>query len=358
MGDLHMKKTIVCVVLCLLMLVSNVAAVSADGNYADNGVCLEVGTYEYETDTAYDYTLFYVAPSEVGKYIITCEEQLIGIASYNDMWVMITPTADTVNTNVIERECSSVGQGIIIAVGSGDGLVSITLAQEDLVQKEEVPWTIYENRVTPEKFTFSGDAAALLAVNTADTTVDSAVLGADGYYHLNAANGPILYAKVKDTKMSLATVMEHGGLKNVVQDADNTILSKTDYNAAVGDYIACADSKTSLYPLTIDLIEVFRRVGAYQGWYGSTGFVGGELDDAWMFACYYNEPSEEPTPAGDVNLDGTVDLNDATGLFYHVNGLSELGKEALVAADINVDGAVDLNDATMLFYIINGLSEA
>lgn len=351
-----MKKTIVCVVLCLLMLVSNVAAVSADGNYADNGVCLEVGTYEYETDTAYDYTLFYVAPSEVGKYIITCEEQLIGMASYNDMWVMFPPTADTVNTNLIEWSCSSVGQGIIIAVGSGDGLVSITLAQEDLVQKEEVPWTIYENRVTPEKFTFSGDAAALLAVNTADTTVDSAVLGADGYYHLNAANGPILYAKVKDTKMSLANVSSYGQLKEVVKDEDGNTISKTDFNTAVDAYVSCADSKTSLYPLTIDLIEVFRRVGAYQGWYGSTGFVGGELDDAWMFACYYNEPSEEPTPAGDVNLDGTVDLNDATALFYHVNGLSELGEDALTVADLNADGMVGLTDATALFYQINGLA--
>lgn len=355
-----MKKAIICMALCLMLLVSNVAAVtvSAEDNYVDNGVYLEVGTIEYETDTAYAYTALHIAPSEVGKYTITCEEQKIGIASYNDMWVMITPTADTVNTNTIEWECSSVGQGIIIAVESGDGAVAITVTQAPLEQKEEVQWTIYENQVTPEAFTFTGDAATLLAVNTADSIVDSAVLGADGYYHLNAANGPILYAKVKDSQMSLATVMDHGQLKEVVQDDNNNIISKTDFNTAVGEYIACADSKTSLYPLTIDLIEVFQRVGAYQGWYGNTGFVGGTLEDAWMFACYYNELSEEPTLVGDVNLDGTVDLNDATSLFYHVNGLAQLGDDALAVADLNADGVVGLNDATALFYVINGLTEA
>lgn len=65
----------------------------------------------------------------------------------------------------------------------------------------------------------------------------------------------------------------------------------------------------------------------------------------------------EPTDGvkGDVNGDGTVNLNDATTLFYYVNGLSELAEEVLAAADLNADGAVNLNDATMLFYTINGL---
>ncbi len=352
-----MKKSIISVILCVALLLSGVTAiaVSAEDNYIDNYAYLEVGTNEYETDNAYAYTAFHFSPSEVGKYTITCGEQPLGIASYNDMWVMIPPTADTINTDTLEWECKSVGQGIIIAVGSGDGLVSITVVHEELVQKEEVQWTYYENQVTPEAFTFSGDTSALKAVNTADNVVDEAVLGADGYYHLNAANGPILYAKVKDPQMSLATVMEHGGLKNVVQDADNTVLSKTDYNEAVGEYIACADSKTSLYPLTVDLIEVFQRVGAYQGWYG-TGFVGGDLEDAWMFACYYNELSEPVL--GDVNFDGAINLADATKLFYHVNGVSELEGDALAAADLNADGAIGLNDATLLFYIINGASES
>jgi len=59
---------------------------------------------------------------------------------------------------------------------------------------------------------------------------------------------------------------------------------------------------------------------------------------------------------GDVNLDGKVDLNDATALFYHINGLAALDGNKLLAADVNGDGNVDLNDATALFYFLNGLS--
>ncbi len=61
-------------------------------------------------------------------------------------------------------------------------------------------------------------------------------------------------------------------------------------------------------------------------------------------------------PKGDVNLDGNVDLNDATRLFYYVNGMVRLSEDALKAADYTDNGTVDLNDATRLFYYINGLA--
>ena len=357
-----MKKAIMCVVLCLMLLVSNtvVTAVSAEDNYADNWVYLEMGTATYETDTTVAYTMLHFAPEETGKYTITCEEQQIGTASYNDMWVMITPSADTVNLHSIEWSCSSVGQGFIIAVESGDGAVTITVNREDLVQKEEVPWTIYENTVTPEAFTFPGDSTALKAVNTGDAVADSAVLGADGYYHLNAANGPILFAKLNDGAISLQAMLDYGQIKEVIQDENKDIVSRTDFNNAVTEYVSCMDSQTGLYPLTADLIEVYQRVGDFKGWYG-TGFVGGDLEDAWMFACYYQEDLTSlggvETEAGDVNRDGAIDLNDATAMFYFVNGLTDFDEDTLAVADYNGDGDVNLNDATAMFYLVNGLAE-
>ncbi|MBE6763278.1 MAG: hypothetical protein E7553_02835 [Ruminococcaceae bacterium] len=59
--------------------------------------------------------------------------------------------------------------------------------------------------------------------------------------------------------------------------------------------------------------------------------------------------------AGDVTGDGVVNLNDATSLFYHVNGLATLDEAVLGNADLNEDGKVDLADATALFYQVNGL---
>ncbi len=343
-----MKKAIFCVALCLMLLVSNVAvvAVSAEDNYADNWVYLTVGEAEYETDTAYEYTVFHFEPEETGKYTIACSEQPLALAGYN--WVTVSLSADTVNANSIEWSCSAVGQGIIVAVASGDGAVGITVTREDLVQKEEVQWTIYENTVTPAAFTLGGDSKALANVSIKDAAADEAVLGADGYYHLNAADGPVLYANVKDAQMSLATVSSYGQLKEVIKDENGEVVAKIDYNTAVADYISASDSKTGLYPLTADLIEIFQGVGSYQGWYGENGFVGGTLDDAWMFACYYGK-------VADVNYDGAVDAADAVAVFAHINGTASLTGAPMIAADLNADGAVSLMDAVKTFYIVNGV---
>ena len=352
-----MKKSIFCVMLCVMLLVSNLAAlaVSAEDeeNYVDNWVYLEMGAVEYETDTTVAYTAFHIEPSQAGKYTVSCDEQKIGILSYSEFFIPAAPSADTISQNAVVWECTEVGQAIIIAVESGDGAVTITVTREDLVQKEEVQWTIYENQVTPTAFTFTQDAAALKTVDTKNSVADTAVLGADGYYHLNAADGALLFVNL-NSPMSFPSMIELGRVKEVVQDEDLTVLSKTDFNEAMAEYTACMDSKTGLYPLTVDLMAVYQRVGNYMGWYGADGYVGGELEDAWMFACQYIDGyTTMGTPEGDLNGDGAADTDDAAALFYYINGVGELANAE--DADFNDDGVVNLYDAARLFYAVNGL---
>ena len=52
--------------------------------------------------------------------------------------------------------------------------------------------------------------------------------------------------------------------------------------------------------------------------------------------------------AGDVNGDGTVDINDATAIQRHLAELTTLTDSELAAADTNGDGKVNINDATHL----------
>ncbi len=63
------------------------------------------------------------------------------------------------------------------------------------------------------------------------------------------------------------------------------------------------------------------------------------------------------TVVGDIDGDGTADLNDAALLFYVVNGLDTLTDEEALVADINGDGVLNLYDAARLFYFINGIIE-
>ena len=56
---------------------------------------------------------------------------------------------------------------------------------------------------------------------------------------------------------------------------------------------------------------------------------------------------------GDVNLDGVVDITDATKVQQYVAELVELGKKEFKAADMNGDGKVDVTDATEIQRAIN-----
>ena len=75
-------------------------------------------------------------------------------------------------------------------------------------------------------------------------------------------------------------------------------------------------NKDGLYPLTADLMTIYKNAGAYAGWYGEDGFLGFTEDDAWMFACYYVPGTEDeeadntvvvPLPTPEEGKDVVVD---------------------------------------------------
>lgn len=315
------------------------ASQKLDG-YAYSETNLALGTGDYVLDAEYAYTVILFEPSEIGKYTITVSNGLIAVVSYNGMWVTIEPSAETVTETTAYWECGSVGQSILLAVTSADASASISVEKEELIIVE-IPWTKYENTVTPRPFTFAGDEDALLYVDTMDNVLDAAVLGKDGYYHLGSADGPLLYANLNDTLMSLSAAMSYGQMRYVVKEGDE-IVAKIDYNEALAEYVACADS--SLYPLTYDLILMFQNVGNYQGWYGEGGWVGGDLDDAWMFACYYLEEEETVYSPYDVDGNGIVEQADAEMLMSILVGNTETD----VLYDFDSDGKLTIYDCVLL----------
>lgn len=311
-------------------------------NYVQSDESLSVGTKEYRMVPDCIYTVFYFEPTEIGNYIFTASNGLVALVSYNGMWVTIEPTAETVTENSFEWECRSVGQSILVAVITDDATVNLSVEKEEIVIVE-IPWTVYENKFTPVPFTFEGNEDDLLYVDTFDKTCDIAVQGADGYYHLGSANGPLLYACLADFQMSLAAAMEYGQLKDVIYEGD-TVVQKINYNQALGEYLACTD-ETAYYPLTEDLMIIFRGVGKFQGWYGADGWIGGNLDDAWMFACYYFEQEEPAYVFGDIDGDGKAGKLDYFKLKTYL-----LGKEIdyddgmLSRSDIDGNGKIEKVD--------------
>ncbi len=241
------------------------------------------------------YTVYTFTPSQTGTYTFTAGQgTTMGIVSYIDLWVQTDPAdfASVVVEDTIVWDCEAVGQSIKIAVISDSAVADINLERSDL-NVQSFQWTEYENTVAPTDFTMDGDKEELMYVDFEDDVIDQAVLGADGYYHLNAANGPILYANLNDSMLSLFDAYCYGRLKATVSATEGV-----NYNAAFKEYYDCSDE--GYYPLTDDLIQMFKHIGTSQGWYVTDGWIG-DAEDAWLFACYYFE--------GEIN-DGGLDDGD------------------------------------------------
>ena len=341
-----MKKAFA--ILVVLALLTMPCVVLAEENYINSDTYLSNGTNDYALDTAYEYTVFTLEPTAIGTYYIACEAAPIGIVSYNGMWITIDPSDETVKENVVSWNCTDVGQSIWIAVKSVSDSTSITVSDKELIIVE-IPKEEYVNKANVSKFTFEGDADALTYVDTEDDNVDSAVLGDDGLYHLNSKNGPVLYVDLDDPLMNLQDALSYGQIKSVVYDGDK-VVKVIDYNNAFTKYLNAADTDTLLYPLTEDLMTIYKNVGAYQNWYGEEGWVGGTEEDAWMFACYYDENYVDPSQIvlGDVNANGEIEKYDYIAVKRAVMKTLTLTDDQLKIADVNGKDGVEKYDYILI----------
>ena len=385
-----MKKAL-CFIIAAVLLCTPVAIFAENvdeawdigENYVYYGTYLSVGSADYTMSTLYEYTLFGFMPDETGEYTFEVADGTIGIVSYNAMWVTVQPGADTVTEKSVSWSCTGVGQEIWLAVKTGTETANVTVTAEEsqVVVIEKIP---YVNKTTPVPFEYSGNVDDLKNVNIMNSTVDTAVLGNDGYYHLNSADGYILYANLSDPQMNLYTASTYGQLKGAVYNDEGQLVSITDYNEAFLQYYECADSVSFLYPLTDDLIEMFKEVGANMGWYGAEGWVGGKLDDAWMFACYYTDAAYIVTVNGvdtQVTAGATVEISTAAfenrdGAYYRfdawtgdiadvadtnaaittvvVNGNLEINADYYLIGDVKVDGMLNAMDSNTMRRMVVG----
>lgn len=285
-----MKRSMMKALAAALVLVMLVLPVSV---FAEEGVTyellgtLELGEKTYES-SALAYTVVTLEPTEIGKYTISTSNSTLGIVSYNGYWVTDEPTESNVTQTSVDWNCTAVGQKTLIAVLSKPEGLNITVAKDGIVI-DHYPTVYYENKTKPQRFTFDGKKSDLVYVNVEDGVKSTAVLGADGFYHLDGANGPKLYACLNETMMSLFDVRDPGQLVAYVYGEDGKVEYKVDYNGAFDEYWACVDTATGFYPLTNDLIVLFKNVGDFQEWYGEGGWLGVDAEDGWMYACYYKE---------------------------------------------------------------------
>ena len=164
------------------------------------------------------------------------------------------------------------------------------------------PWFVYEPKVALAPYTLPADAV----VREFDLTGDYTLVfnEADGFYHLDSADGPLVLARLAEPSKyldSFKTILEYTAIRRYFFDENGEFLKKEEYSNCVLAYLEYVDENAGVYPLTEDLKYIIQQHGDYAGWYDEDGgqylFVdanGNPLNGineeiSWLFTCCYIE---------------------------------------------------------------------
>ncbi len=394
-------------IIALLLALATALSLASFGAFADD-VTFEylydadpftsIGSFEVTPLATVDVTGYCFTPDAAGYYCISLltEDAVLHNVTGSPFFANYGSVNEEgmIFFNVSE---AAVGSSCLFGVQyNGTVTVLVEVASNDDPTPPEPTTEDYENTVAPENFTLAleeGQSLTYVNINEEHT----AVLGDDGFYHLDSADGPILYFDLKKAPYALSTIVQSAAIRDAVRDEDGNIIKIVNFTDAVIEFINCADD--NIYPLCYDLIHIIQTHGEAQGWYDADGqncwLPNRENlveDTAWMYACAYiegtsedddssedvsdDEPSEvvsddettedvsvedgssddvsseeevaEPSILGDVNGDGTVNSLDAAQILKYDAKLVEFSVAQLLVGDVNGDGAVNSLDAAQV----------
>ena len=121
-------------------------------------------------------------------------------------------------------------------------------------------------------------------------------------------------------------------------------------NAALdhGRAAAAALLKTWCKYLNQDqVVEIFKQYAVDLGDPGFDNTYGWGMLDFSNFNINATPP-KKPAQIGDVNLDGKVDVKDATALQRYLAEIASLTDKQLAVADANGDGKINVSDVTAI----------
>ena len=298
----------------LVLRVTQTKAENPKSYYFGTTYTANVGaTYVTMTQTNV-VTYFTFTPTQEGLYRITASDPNAEISYWGGSVHFVSkreinggvPT-NTFDVNVKESE---LGNTYIIGVeGVTDCILVIERTGSAELDETDIPWEVYEGN-PPTKIYGSNPGQNLTYVDlTGKTSSFKAVLGSDGYYHLNSASGKLLYVNLGANAryISMYTMLGVSGvggtkLGRTFYNSDGSVLKKEDYTECMIAYVNCRAPQSTtttyayeVYPLTEDLVYMLQNGGEYMGWWDETSanFLFAELGSkfnpelGWMFAVCY-----------------------------------------------------------------------
>ena len=225
-------------------------------------------------------TVFEFEPTEVGVYTFTVPTgAVIGYWGAGSFFL----TDPGSSSNSCQWTCTSAGQSAFVGVSGVEGAVNVNVAKtgdyEEIIYEE----VKYENKAQLSAFELPADAKLGSYVDV--TEEHSAVLGTDGYYHLDSANGPILLVDMNYQDIILSAALNSDRPVMFVYTGEklaNGHYIKYSIGDAVKAYEAVMDSN-GYYPLTEDLILFYDDYANAAGTYSFYLTGSYNEDTVWMY---------------------------------------------------------------------------
>lgn len=205
--------------------------------------------------------------------------------------------ADNTGTTVIVIgvDANSVDNTVLTIQRTGDPEWSVA----------DEPWHIYEPTAALAAYTLpAGVQLKNFDIKAATDAYTLAYNEADGFYHLGAADGPLVLVWLGEDTEYLAcfeAILDRSGVNKYFYDENGTFLRKESYSECLLQYLEVMDPDAGVYPLTEDLKYIIQQRGEFSGWFDPQGqsylFVdeNGNLlpginnEISWLFMCCYME---------------------------------------------------------------------
>ena len=253
---------------------------------------------------------FPFTPEEEGTYKITVTDSKAKLSYWGGINYPIEQEAEeqTATSFQLNVKESNLGGTYAIGVqGASDYILVIERVGGAELDESDIPWEVYEGNPPSSKYNKNVGQKLTYVDLTGETSNFKPVLGSDGYYHLNSANGKILYVNLGPNAQyvpmyNMLGVSGVGGTKfgKTFRNSDGSVLKKEDYTSCMIAYVNCRNPQTGsaafeVYPLTKDLMYMLKNGGESMGWWdeNSEQFLFADLGSkfnpelGWMFAVCY-----------------------------------------------------------------------
>ena len=270
------------------------------------------------TLTPNDYTFFVFAPTSAAVYTVTYECPTDLAISYHggsffvqghDLTGASEDASKYENGISLNVYASNIGGEYVLAVKSTSAtscVINIKNVGDPGTRIEDAPWTPYlEDSQKVEEQLNMTVSGAYTTIDLTDLSIKAVYNEEDGYYHLNSADGPILFIDLTSDSQFVASIQIICGNQRMgtyVYDVNGDIIEKRSYNELFFQYGMPETSEEVVdspirVPLTEKLAEAIQNFGSRNGWWNADAegniFVSALMgapynrEFAWLLYCGY-----------------------------------------------------------------------